>query len=125
MLNCQNLIAEPLDPVFIGMLAHSQDDFMVKSYDAKNINMLPENANFLAMTPEGTLEVLFLDTADEYQIATGTAYTPRYLYMTDFVMRYEFLKDPKMLRSFNFMQRYTLLKSDISSRSSSYRCMTL
>lgn len=119
MLNCQNLIAEPLDPVFIGMLAHSQDDFMVKTYDAKNIDMLPENANFLAMTPEDTLEVLFLDTVNEYHTTRGSGYTPRYLYMTDFVMRYDFLKDPKMLRTFNFMQRYVnQLTSDTSSRNS-------
>jgi hypothetical protein len=105
VLNCQNLIAQPLDPVLIGMLAKSEDDFIVKSYDAKNLDWLPENANFLAMNPQGALEIVFMETIEDYHRTSGQIYTPRYLYMTDFVMRYEFLKDPKMLRSFNFMQR--------------------
>lgn len=106
VLNCQNLIAEPLDPEFIGMLAHSQDDYMVKTYDAKDIDMLPENANLLAMSPQGTLDIVFMETIDHYQGNATQGYTPRYLYMTDFVMRYDFLKDPKMVKAFNFMQRY-------------------
>lgn len=119
MINCQNIFAEPLDPVFIGAMILGQQDVMVKAYDSQQLTFMPSNARFVAESDTGTLEVIHIDTLTDLNKAktmTPMNYTPRYLYLVDFIVKFEFMCSTELRKNFNYMQKYGMSDSlDISS----------
>ncbi len=108
MINCQNVFAEPVDPVFIGLVHEAKQNISVKAYDSKDIAYIPHNAKFLAETSTGSLAIQHVGSLDEFKIngaKYGSGYVPRYLYLVDFIIRFDFLSIPQFRNTFNFMEK--------------------
>lgn len=108
MINCQNLFSQPLDPLFLGMSLKENKDILVKCYDSSKLNFMPKNAQFLAQNSQGHLEMVHVDTCNDFNKAfskTEQNFNPRYLYLVDLVIKFDFLAGPE-LKTFNYMQKY-------------------
>lgn len=118
-MNCQNFFSEPLDPVTLGVALQRKKDILLKSYDARDINYVPDNARFLAETEDEHLDVVFIESINDYNRdfskSSITAYSPRYLYLSDFYIRYDFISKEKFRKSFNFMERYKFKELEIGA----------
>lgn len=109
MINCQNIFSEPLDPVFIGASILGQNDIMIKTYDSQQLNFMPSNARFAAETEDGKLEIVHIDTLTDHnktKTKTPLNFTPRYLYLVDFIAKFDFLCSTEVRKTFNYMQKY-------------------
>lgn len=109
MINCQNLFSEPLDPVMIGAHHLGLNDVMIKGYDSCKLNFMPSNARFAAESETGSLEIIHVDTVTDYnksQSKTPLSFKPRYLYLVDFVVKFDFLSGADFRKNFNYMQKY-------------------
>lgn len=108
MVNCQNLFSLPLDPVFLGASLKDNLDIMVKAYDSSLLNFMPKNAQFLAQSESGSLEVVHIDTVTDFNKAyskTAQNFSPRYLYLVDLVIKFDFLCSTELKKNFNYMQK--------------------
>jgi len=87
----------------------TQNDVAIKGYDSTEINFIPNNAKFLAESDNGNLEVIFVDSINTFNLEltkSGSTYKPKYIYLVDFVVKFDFLAKPEFRKSFNFMEKY-------------------
>ena len=108
MINCQNLFSQPLDPTFIGAYLDQDLDMAVKAYDSTQLSFVPKAAQFIAETEKGTLEVVYIDTVTDCNKAythTDPTFTPKYVYLPDFIVKLDFLCSTELKKTFNYMQK--------------------
>lgn len=108
MINCQNIFSEPIDPILLGAAILGHNDIMVKAYDSQQLTFMPSNARFVAETEDGRLEVVHIDTVTDLnknKTKTPIYFTPRYLYLVDFVAKFEFMCSTDVRKTFNYMQK--------------------
>lgn len=93
----------------IGAHQLGKHDFMIKAYDSAKLNFMPSNARFAAESETGSLEIIHVDTVTDYnksQSNTPRSFKPRYLYLVDFMVKFDFLSSAEFRKSFNYMQKY-------------------
>jgi len=113
VISCQNLINDPLDPFMIGLTAQSKKDIVVKTYDSNQLEQIPSTAQFLAENSKGKLELVHVNSINDQNLSRSKStatYNPRFIYLVDFVARFEFLSNPEFTKSFNFMEKYKFKK---------------
>lgn len=113
MISCQNLINDPLDPFMLGLAVQSGKDIVAKTYDFHQLAKIPPNAQFLAENSKGKLELVHVNSINEQNLnrsKSASTFNPRFVYLVDFVARFEFLSNPEFTKSFNFMEKYKFKK---------------
>lgn len=92
----------------IGLTAYCNTEILVKGYDFNDFETVPENCQFLAEDSQGKLEVLYVNSINDQYMNTSLmnhSFKPQYIYMVDFVMSFNFLKNPEFRKKFNFMEK--------------------
>lgn len=119
MINCQNPVGYPLDPIMLGLAIRNGTDIMAKAYDGREMEVFSDYTKLLATTEDDSLQVVFLDSMDDYESQRKRAgsnlikFKPQYVYLVDFVMRLDFLKNPEFKKTFNFMSKYKFKKREV------------
>lgn len=113
MISCQNLINDPLDPFMVGLAAQASKDVVVKTYDFERLEKIPSTAQFLAENLQGKLELVHVSSISEQNLSrskSSSTFKPRFIYLVDFVAKFDFLSNPDFTKSFNFMEKYKFKK---------------